>query len=423
MSTDPLTARHAIILAEKPRLHSIDALRGFDMFWIVGGEIMVQTWLKYSHLRAGYLEKDTSSWQMLLNKQLEHVDWAGFRFYDLIFPLFLFIIGVVIPVSLGRMKAAGASTGQMLNRIVWRVVLIFVIGLVYNSMLEFKWDELRYAGVLQRLALGYGFAALAVLYLKPRTIVILTGLILVAYYLVLLLVPAPGQAAGDITKEHSICGYVDTLILKEALGGKIFQEYYGFGDNEGLLSTFPAFATALLGALAGMWLTSDRSKRAKFLGLVWMGLVLLAFGAAWSGFFMDMSNLHQQIPVFPIIKNLWTSSFVLWAGGWSLLLLAMFFGIIDCLGWRRWSYPFAVIGANAITIYLIDHFFNLQPLAKRLFGGTARIISTWLHPITGDTGSQVLNTTMSTAILATGLVLLNWLLLWFLYRKKIFLRL
>lgn len=424
MSTTTATPE-AIIVAEKPqqRMMSIDALRGFDMFWIVGGEGMVQAWLKYSHLRSGFLEKDTNSWQMKFHQQLEHVDWAGFRFYDLIFPLFLFIIGLVIPISLGKMKAAGASNADILWRIGRRVTLILLIGLVYNNFLSFQWGELRYAGVLQRLGLGYGFAALAVLYLRPRAMVILTVFILLGYYLLLLLTPVPGSVAGDITKEHNLCGYVDTLILKNALGGKIFKEYYGYGDNEGVLSTIPAFATALIGALAGLWLMSQNSNRTKFLGLMWSGLVLLAFGAAWSGFFMEMNNIHNRLPVFPIIKNLWTSSFVLWAGGWSVLLLALFFGVIDCLGWRRWSFPFVVIGANAITIYLIDHFVDLDPLAKRLFGGIARISAEWLHPVSqNDSAALLLAATISSAILLTGAMLIKWLLLWFLYQRKIFLR-
>ncbi|HMO34745.1 MAG TPA: DUF5009 domain-containing protein [Gemmatales bacterium] len=393
------------------------------MFWIVGGEVAVQTWLKYSHLRAGNPAQDESSWQMLLHRQLEHAKWEGFRFYDLIFPLFLFIIGVVIPISFQKMRTQGATSKAILWRILKRVLLILAFGLVYNNILSFDSTQIRYAGVLQRLALGYGFAALCVVFLSVRWISLLTAGLLLGYYLLLLLVPPPGGVAGDITMQGNLSAYVDTLILKNAWGGIILKEYYGYGDNEGILSTIPAFATALLGVLAGYWLLSSRLPRQKFLGLLWSGLILLAFGAAWSGFFIDINNLHDRLPVFPIIKNLWTSSYVLWAGGWSLILLALFYGVIDVVGWKAWSWPFAIIGANAITIYLLDHFIDFMPLSKKMFGGFAHLAVSWLHPSAeANVTDQALVLTLTTAILLTGALIIKWLLLWFLYRKKIFLR-
>ncbi len=412
----------AVIMAKPatPRLMSIDALRGFDMFWIIGAEGMVQAWLKYSNVRAGHPANDESSWQMILYRQLQHVTWGGFRFYDLIFPLFLFIIGVMIPFSMNKIKAAGEGTGAMLWRITRRVILILALGLIYNNFLSFNFPDIRYAGVLQRLGICYGLAALAYLFLKVRGVAILTVVLLVGYYFLLLLVPAPGIPAGDITKQNSLAGYVDRVVLKEALGGKL---YYGFGDNEGVLSTIPAVATALIGVLAGCWLLRPSSNLQKFLGLVWSGLILLAIGGVWSGFFTDMNNLHDRLGLFPVNKILWTSTYVLWAGGWSLLLLALFFGIIDCLGWRAWSWPFVFIGANAITIYLLDHFLNFDPLAKRFFGGVARVTSDWIHPLLQDDPTQrALHGLLSAAILLTGALFLKWLLTWFLYKRKIFIR-
>lgn len=411
------------MVAQPPRLFSIDALRGFDMFWIVGGDAAVKMWLKYSHLRAGNPANDEASWQMILHRQLDHCQWEGFRFYDLIFPLFLFIIGVVIPFSLLKMKEQGAGTGTLLWRIARRVALLLLFGMLYNGILNFNISGYRYAGVLQRLALGYGFAAVAVVFLNARGIAILTALILVGYYLLLFYVTPPGGVAGDITMQGNLAGKVDIIVLKDTLGGKIFKDFYGYGDNEGLLSTIPAFATALLGVLAGFWLMSSRTPRQKFLGLFWFGLVLLAFGAAWSGFFTNMNNLHDKVTVFPVIKNLWTSSYVLWAGGWSVLLLAVFYGIIDWLGWKAWSWPFAIIGANAITIYLLDHFIDFEPLAKKFFGGTGRVLGTWLHPdAANDVMQKAMAGALGTAVVLTGAIIIKWLLLWFLYRKKIFLR-
>lgn len=401
------------------RLLSFDALRGFDMFWIIGGDIAIQSWLKYSHLAAGHTSADSRTWQMALHRQLEHCPWEGFRFYDLIFPLFLFIIGLVIPFSIHRMQASGASRGTIINRILWRTMLLFVFGLLYNDLLQFQWNEMRYAGVLQRLALGYGFAAITVLYFKPRGITLLTSVILISYYLILLFVSAPGGQAGDITREGNLAGYLDRLILRDWLGGKILEAYYGFGDNEGVMSTLPTMATALLGALAGHWLMSGFSNRIKFLGLFVSGILLLAAGYAWSGGFTDLINLHERLGIFPVIKNLWTSTYVLWAGGWSLLLLALFYGLIDGLGFKAWAWFFVPIGANAITIYLISHFVDLQPLSQQLFGAIARILS---GASSSDLAVQAMNKELNLAIILTGVVIIEWLLLWFLYSRKIFLR-
>lgn len=415
------TAPHDTVKNTVPaqRLLSFDALRGFDMFWIIGGDVAIQSWLKYIHLAGGHAAADTNTWQMALYRQLEHCPWEGFRFYDLIFPLFLFIIGLVIPFSIHRMQASGASRGTIIYRILWRTVLLFVFGLLYNDLLQFQWNEFRYAGVLQRMALGYGFAALAVLFLKPRAITVLICALLVMYYVILLLIPVPGGQAGDMTREGNLAGYLDRLILRDWLGGKILEAYYGFGDNEGLLSTLPAMATALLGALAGHWMMSARLAYVKFLGLLVSGILLLAAGYIWSGGFTDVNNLHDRLGIFPVIKNLWTSTYVLWAGGWSLLLLALFYGLIDGLGFKAWAWFFVPIGANAITIYLINHFVDLQPLSQQLFGGLARILSG--TPST-DLAVQAMNKELNLAIILTGVVIIEWVLLWFLYSRKIFLR-
>lgn len=419
------SAPQAVIVAEPApvRLTSIDALRGFDMFWIIGAEEMVQAWLRYSHQVAGNKPSDTSTWQMMLHRQFEHATWEGFRFYDLIFPLFLFIIGVMIPFSLGKIKASGHGTWSMLGRIARRTLLILAFGFIYNDVLLFQFNDLRYTGVLQRLGICYGIAAILTLFCNVTTLASLTVLLLIGYYFLLLLVPAPGGLPGDITMEGSVAGYVDRLVFKETLRGKIPRAYYGFGDNEGILSTIPSVATALLGVLAGYWLRTRRSVFQKFLGLFWSGLILLAFGAAWSGFFMDMNNLHDRPGFFPIIKNLWTSTYVLWAGGWSLLLLALFFGVIDGLGLRFWSWPFVFIGANAITIYLIDHFIQFEPLSRQLFGGVIRIWADSSHSTQlGDAANKSLNLMLTTALVLTGSLFLKWLITWFLYRNKIFLR-
>jgi predicted acyltransferase len=361
--------------AKPDRLLSIDALRGFDMFWIIGGDALFRAFGRWNHQR----------WSTELHDQLEHVEWSGFHFYDLIFPLFLFVVGVVLPFSLDKQREQG---GTVYGRVLRRTIFLFALGLLCNNLLQFDWANLRVAGVLQRIALCYFFAALIFLNFSVRGQVIVTAVILLGYWALLALVAAPGFMAGDYTMEGNLPGFIDRLLLP----GKIYKEYYGYGDNEGLLSTLPAIATAMLGVLAGHWLRSAHAPWWKVGGLAVAGVLCLAAGYTWSF-------------TFPIIKNIWTSSFVLFAGGWSLLLLALFYAIIDVLRWRSWAFFFIVIGANAITIYVVPRFVDFRKASDFFFGGLVK-----------QTGSF-------TPVAAVAAVLLvKWLFLLFLYRKRVFLR-
>jgi predicted acyltransferase len=321
-------------------------------------------------------------------EQFEHVKWEGFRFYDLIFPLFLFLVGVVLPFSLRKYQAGDEPKSAALLRIARRVVLLFLLGFIYNNGLQFRFESQRYTGVLQRIAICYGIAALIFLLTKARTQAFLFLAILIGYWAVLTYVPSPESRAGDLTMETSLAGYLD----RHYLPGKINPGYYGFGDNEGLLSTIPAVATALLGVLAGHWLISNRGRLTKAAGLLLGGLACLGLGTLWG---RD----------FPVIKILWTSTYVLVAGGWSLLLLALFYTIIDLIGWRAWSFFFVVIGVNAITIYVASRIIPFSEISQFLLGGVARL--------SGSFGP---------VLLAIGTVAIEWLLLLHLYRNKLFLR-
>jgi predicted acyltransferase len=387
MSPTPVTP------AATGRLWSIDALRGFDMFWIIGGDALFRALAKWAN----------APWSGVCREQLEHVDWDGFHFYDLIFPLFLFLVGSVIPFSLASARQRGASAAGLYARIIRRTLLLFALGLLYNSVLQLNWlvraddghwavnlnDHLRVTGVLQRIAVCYGIAALIALNTGPRGQAVTVVAILLGYWALMTFVPNPETGvAGDLTKEGSLAGYVD----RHYLPGRIMKEYYGYGDNEGLLSTIPAVATALLGVLTGEWLRSAASPARKVLGLAAAGAACLALGWLWSF-------------AFPIVKNLWTSSFVLAAGGWSLLLLALFYGVIDALGWRAWAFFFVVIGANAITIYVGQRFIDFEKMALFFFGGAVRLSGTF-GPV----------------LAVAGALLLKWLFLLYLYRRGIFLR-
>jgi len=214
-----------------------------------------------------------------------------------------------------------------------------------------------------------------------RRFLMAVGLLL--YWAASMLVPVPGHGSGVLTPEGCLSSYIDQRLIPGQL-------YYGHGDNEGIISTLPAVCTAVLGALAGHWLRSNRSGSRKAAGLAAAGLALLIAGYVWGW-------------VFPIIKILWTSSYVLFTGGLSLLLLALFYWVIDVRGYRRWALFFVVIGMNPITIYFLDGFVNFDGMSEFFLGGTAAHAGV-LAPL----------------VLPLGALMIKWLLLHLLYRHRIF---
>lgn len=358
------------------RVLSIDALRGFDMFWIIGGSSVAEAILK---------NDDPTSFGSRIVIQFEHVAWEGFRFYDLIFPLFIFLVGCVLPYSLEKYAA---SPTKVYGRVIRRGVLLVMLGFLVNGVLQFDFANMRYAHVLQRIGIVYVFAALLYLNSTWRAQVAVTVGILLGYWALLAWVPAPGGVAGDYSMEGNLAGYIDRTFMP----GKILDKYYGFGDNEGFLSTIPALATGLLGLLTGTWLKSSAGSWRKALGLVFAGVACLCAGYAWGEW-------------FPVIKNLWTSSFVLVAGGWSLLLLAVFYTVVDVLGFHRMAFFWIVIGMNAITIYVGQQIVDFYDIADFFFGGLSRLF--------GESARLVM---------LVGILAIKWLLLLFLFRHRIFLR-
>jgi predicted acyltransferase len=358
------------------RLQSLDALRGFDMFWIAGGDA----------LATSFFGRFDSPAAIRIKSQFEHVEWEGFRFYDLIFPLFMFLVGCVIPFSLEKFRGDPRSA---YGRIFRRTVALFVLGLICNGLLKFDFGNLRYAGVLQRIALCYGITAVLFLTFRVRGQIVVAAAILLGYWGLLAFVPVPGGVAGDYSKEGNLAGYLD----RSWLPGKIMEQYYGYGDNEGILSTVPAIVTVMLGVFAGLWLKSSRPDWAKTGGLLFCGVSFVVIGTLWG------RN-------FPIIKNLWTSSFVLVAGGWSLLLLGLFYTLIDVVRWQKWSFFWTVIGMNAIVMYVAPRFIDFDRMAAFFLTGVARL--------SGSGGDFLLE---------AGSMGAKWLFLYYLYRNRVFLRL
>jgi predicted acyltransferase len=362
--------------AAAQRLVSLDALRGFDMFWILGME----------EVATAVGNASSAPWAQVFASQLSHVPWDGFRFLDLIFPMFVFIAGVSSVFSLEKSLAVRGRAAT-LRKLLVRALVLYVLGLWCYGGISKGVDEIRWLGVLQRIAIA-GFAAgAAYLFLGPRARWGLFGGLLIGYWTLMTFVPVPGGSAGDYAEGKNMANWLDSKYLP---GFK----WNGDHDPEGLLSTLPAIASALLGVAVGEWLRrSDRAAGRKAAGLVMGGVVLVAAGWLW----------HLQ---FPVIKSLWTSSFVLVAGGYSCLLLAAFYWVIDIVGIKGWAAPFVWIGMNPITLYLTHYFVEYKKIAERLGGG----------PVAAAFGHW------GEVWIATLVVLLSLVLAWFLYSRRIFLR-
>ena len=321
------------------RLVSLDALRGFDMCCILGLtatlEAVLRRFLPASPLTA------------TLAEQCTHVPWAGLHFEDLIFPLFLFISGAAMAFSVPK-RLAREGRAAVIRHLLLRALVIFVLGVIYSGGLSQGWDQVRWLGVIQRIGIASAAAGLLSLWLGTSGLLVATVALLVGYWALLAFVPVPGFGAGDFAEGHNLANYVDSLWLPG-------RKYDGDHDPEGILSTLPAIGTALLGLLAGSWLSRDLEPRRKVAGLLAAGLVLLAAGWAWH-------------PFFPVVKKLWSSSFVLVTAGWSAVLLAAFFWIIDVRGFRRWCEPFVWVGANPITLYLAAGMGAFRTVSQRLVG-------------------------------------------------------
>lgn len=361
------------------RLYSLDALRGFDMFWIMGAEEIFHSMAKATN----------SPFWNTLAEQFTHPAWNGFHFYDLIFPLFLFIAGVATPYSVGRELEKGKTRQQMLFRVIKRGLILVLLGIVYNNGLKIlPLSQIRFASVLGRIGLAYMFANIIYIYTKKDiTRIIWFWGILIGYWLLLKFTSAPGFAAGDLTMQGNFASYVDRMFLPGRL-------YLGIHDPEGIMSTIPAISTGLLGILTGGLIKNSPLQPAKkALRMAVIGIIFIALALLW--------NLD-----FPINKNLWTSSFVLNVGGISLLLLALFYYIIDVKGHQKWAFYFKVIGMNSILIYMSGGFIDWAYSTNSFFQ--------WLGQLIGDPFNAV--------ALAICYVMIKWCFLYFMYKKKIFLR-
>ena len=367
-------------------------------------------------IAAMILVNDPGSWGHIY-PPLEHAEWNGWTPTDLIFPFFLFIVGVSMTLSFASRIARGITRRALVIHVVRRSALIFVIGLFLNGFPGFDLSSIRIMGVLQRIALCYFVAGL--LYLmtfqtvpaadRPvrvranlRVTAAVAIALLVGYWALMTFVPVPGYGAGHLDKEDNLGAYIDRTLM----GGHLWSESVTW-DPEGFLSTLPAISSLLLGILAGEWLRSDRSAVRKVLGLATVGLVLLIAGRL----------LH---PYFPINKNLWTSSFVLFTGGFAMLALAACYWIVDVRTWRAWTAPFLVFGMNAILAYALAALVSEVSTDFEFSDhGNQTTLHGWLYQRYFVPHASPVNASLAFALF---FVLVIFALLWPFYRGKVFLR-
>jgi predicted acyltransferase len=357
------------------RLTSVDAFRGFTMLWLISGGDFIKS----------FYSVWPNPFTKVLAENMDHIGWKGFHFEDLIFPLFLFVVGLLIPMLISRRIAKGATHKDLYLQLVKRTLVLFVLGLVVYRVLNFDWATQRYSSVLLRIGICYSIACILVIHTNWKVQLYVVLAILIGYWAAVMFIPVPGYGAGVLTPE----GCLNTWLDQNIIPGRLAPGPY---DYQGVLSTFTALASTLIGVLAGHWLQSNRTGNQKTIGFIIAGLIALTAGWVWGQFFF-------------ISRYVWTSSFVLFAAGWSLLLWALFYWIIDVKGYKKWAFFLVVIGVNSITIWVGQEFIDFKFTTDFLFMGFSRYFGI-IQPI----------------IIALCLLITKWLLLWGLYRQKIFIK-
>jgi len=361
------------------RILSVDVLRGFDMFWLVGGTGLALAIVKFFG----------SGVQELLLPQLDHAEWIGFTFYDLIFPLFEFLMGMSIVFSLSKiLKLDGKAAAY--RRLIRRFVLLFLLGILYYGGFSNVWPEIRILGVLQRLALTYLLTGILFIHFDLRAMAIFSGLILLGSWILLSFVPLPDSGVVSLTEQSNWAQYIDVLLLPGKKNGP-----GGTWDILGILGTFTATVSCALGVFAASILKSKKmNDKQRTIWLVGGGLSMVIIGYVWG---IQM----------PIVKKIWTPTYVLVAGGYSSLLMGIFYYLIDVKGYQEWTPMFVWIGVNPITIYMARNLIDFNGIAKKLVGGNIALLA-------GEKWAYFL-----VALVSLGLSLL---IVRFLYHKKIFLK-
>ncbi len=359
------------------RILSVDVLRGFDMFWLIGGTGLALAVVKL--FGPGVRE--------IFLPQFEHCKWEGFHFYDLIFPLFEFVMGMSIVFSLSRI-ISGGDKQKAYRRILRRFILLWGLGILYYGGFKHVWPNIRIVGVLPRLAFTYFIVSILFLNFRLCGLLIISASVLIGYWILLSFVPVPGVGHPSVAQNAHWAKYIDELFLPGA-------KHDGTWDNCGILGTFPAAVSALLGVFASLILIEKSiDDKRRLIYLMGGGLVMVIFGFIWS---LQM----------PVIKKIWTPTYVLVAGGYSFMLMGFFYWIIDMLHFKEWTLIFVWIGVNPITIYLARNIMDFNDLARRFVGGNiaAAVGKDWAYLL------------LNIVSVALSLILLR-----FLFNRKIFIK-
>ena len=356
------------------RLMCIDALRGFDMLWIIGGAEVLISLCKASGI--GFLGN--------VEVNFDHT-WGQFHFYDLIMPLFLFIVGVVMPVSFRNRLKRGSTKKQLYRHIIKRFIVLYILGLIasghlltYNTAKIHLWTD-----TLHAIAVGYLVSSILILEVSRKWQIVITAGLLITYWLVMALIPVPGHGSGIYEPDLNLALYIDNAVLGH------WQEGSGWTY---IITNMTFICSVMLGVFAGQLLLSEK-KPLKKAGL-------LALAGIWSVIAGRLWGIW-----FPIIHHLWTSSLVLFAGGISFLLLALFYLVIDIWGYKKWAFFFVVIGMNAIAVYVATHLFDFKLIGNVFVGDLLKHLGSW---------SGFVESSAALAVI--------WLIMYYMYRNKTFIK-
>ncbi len=353
------------------RLLALDVLRGATVLLMI-------------------LVNNPGSWHAVY-APLRHAEWNGWTPADLVFPFFLFILGVSLVFSVNGRIARGATRGAVLTHILWRSLALIAIGLILNGLFYLPWQAVRIPGVLQRIGLVYLFAALITLPTTRRARLAITAALLLGYWAMLMLIPVPGYGAGDLSAAGNLASFVDRWLMP----GHLWRPEW---DPEGVLSTLPAIATALLGTFAAEWLQSRRSGAKVASGLLVAGAAGIVAGELWS-------------LALPINKNLWTSSFAMFSAGVAALLLGACYWTVEMRGWQRWTRPLVWVGMNPLAIYV-----GSEVLGMGALEGVR-------HAVQAAVFAPVGNAAAASLLWALAYMGLWWAVAWIMYRNTIFIKL
>jgi heparan-alpha-glucosaminide N-acetyltransferase len=388
---------------ETSRLVALDAFRGMVMI------LMLAEGMRLPEVARAF--PHSALWR-LIAFNTEHVEWQGCSLHDLIQPAFSFLVGAALPFSITSRKRKGQTFQQMLGHTVWRALLLIMLGIFLRSLRSAQ-TYFTFEDTLTQIGLGYVFLFLLA-FSRVRTQVVTLVLILICFWAAFALYPAPGpqfdyaRVGVPQNWDHNYTGFLSHWNKNSNVAWafdvwflNLFPREHPFVFNDGgwsTLSFIPTLGTMILGLLAGEWLRGKGSKEQKLRGLVISGVALLLLGL-----------IFQWAGICPIVKRVWTSSYTLYSGGWVLLILAAFYALIEWKGWRRWAFPLVVVGMNSIAVYVMSW------TMPRFFGNALdRHVGTEISAIAGPTFQPVLH--------GFAVMLIFWLILFWMYRRKILLR-